>query len=136
MAKYLAESKLKYGIAIWWIDKVFHKEMFREKCTKSVQQKLNFKISCWRWGPECLSYFLMRQLFLRTSNLLLFLLLFNKTMSFSLAAFFSVTRKYISCRAFRGSPHPKYLAEFGYGLWDKRKEKYLYIQKRNNSKLF
>ena len=88
---------------------------FIRKCSEKNVQKVctkNFRISYWRWGPDCASYFLMRQLFLRTTNLLVFLLLFDKTMSFSLAIFFSVTSYYMTCRTFSSSPHPKYLAKF------------------------
>ena len=90
-------------------------EYFIRKCYWKNIEKVcvgNFRISYWRWGRECVSYFLMRPLFLRATNLLLFLLLFNKTMSLSLAILFSVTLYYMTCRALSSSPYPKYLAEF------------------------
>ena len=104
---------------------------FIRKCSEKNVQKVctkNFR----RWGPDCASYFLMRQLFLRTTNLLVFLLLFDKTMSFSLAILFSVTSYYMTCRTFSSSLILNIWQSFGYGLWDKRKEKYLFIRKRNN----
>ena len=108
---------------------------FIRKCSEKNVQKVctkNFRISYWRWGPDCASYFLMRQLFLRTTNLLVLLFLFDKTMSFSLAIFFLSLLTIWPVELLVAHLILNIWQSFGYGLWDKRKEKYLFIRKRNN----
>ena len=79
----------------------------------------------------------MYQLFLRTTNLLLLLypLLLNKSMTYSLAIRFFSESLVMRYTALNNSPHRRYLTEFcnfGYGLRIKWKENYLHIEKCNN----